>query len=97
MHCSWVMPYQKHATVAILNLDSTARLYKLRIGTIPYTWDERSRYLHATWRYTAPLPTRPMSDWNYLTVQGKGHYVGDTLTVHNPVEVWWGEGDEKIW
>ncbi|MEM1061290.1 MAG: DUF2961 domain-containing protein, partial [Planctomycetota bacterium] len=27
---------------------------------------------------------------------GRGVYVGDTLTVFNPVQRWWGEGDEKI-
>jgi hypothetical protein len=97
MRCRWVMPYQKHATVDLLNLDSRAHTYSIRIGTAPYTWDERSQYFHANWRYTYPLPTRPMSDWNYLTVEGGGRYVGDTLTVHNPVDIWWGEGDEKIW
>jgi len=97
MRFNWVMPYQKHATIKILNLDSIAHTYNLQVGTAPYLWDERSHYFHADWRYTYPLPTRPRSDWNYLSVRGQGHYVGDTLTVHNPVEIWWGEGDEKIW
>ncbi len=28
---------------------------------------------------------------------GKGVFVGDNLNVVNPVEAWWGEGDEKIY
>jgi hypothetical protein len=24
-------------------------------------------------------------------------FVGDALTLYNPVEIWWGEGDAKIW
>ena len=33
---------------------------------------------------------------NYVTVKGKGVYVGDTLTLFNTHPDWWGEGDEKI-
>src|SRR5690606_15037365 len=33
----------------------------------------------------------------YVTVEGKGVYVGDTLTLFNGAPRWWGEGDEKIY
>ena len=36
-------------------------------------------------------------DLNVATLEGRGHYVGNTLTVANPVSIWWGEGDEKIY
>ena len=36
-------------------------------------------------------------DFNYVTVDGKGVYVGDALTVYNRVDAWWGEGDEKVY
>ncbi len=36
-------------------------------------------------------------DFGFLRLEGAGHYVGNTLTVTNPVSVWWGEGDEKIY
>ena len=49
------------------------------------------------WRGQYPVPTRPHSDWNYVTLKERGVYVGDTLTVMNPVDNWWGEGDEKIY
>ena len=35
-------------------------------------------------------------DVNYVQVQGQGVYVGDTLTLFNGADAWWGEGDEKI-
>jgi hypothetical protein len=38
-----------------------------------------------------------MKDWNYVEIKGKGLFVGDTLSVINPVSNWWGEGDEKIY
>jgi hypothetical protein len=43
------------------------------------------------------VATRPFSDFNYVTLTGRGVYVGDTLTVMNPIPTWWGEGDAKIW
>lgn len=97
MQCRWVMPYQKSALIRILNLGSEVHSCQVEIGTQPYRWDERSLYFCAGWHYTYPLPTRPFSDWNYVSIAGRGRYVGDTLTVYNPVEIWWGEGDEKIW
>ena len=54
-------------------------------------------YFHSAWRHEYPITTRPMHDWNYVTIQGKGVYVGDTLTVMNPSTAWYGEGDEKIY
>lgn len=97
MQCRWVMPYQKSAAIRVLNLGSESHSCQIEVGTQLCTWDERSLYFYAGWHYTNPVPTRPFSDWNYVRVEGKGHYVGDTLTVYNPVDRWWGEGDEKIW
>ena len=91
------MPYQEHAVIHILNLGTEPYTCRIEVNTEPYAWDDRSFYFHAGWHYSHPLPTRPFSDWNYVSIQGRGRYVGDTLTVHNPVERWWGEGDEKIW
>ena len=53
-------------------------------------------HFHANWRQRNQIPTRPVSDWNYITATGKGVYVGDTLCVFNPVSDWWGEGDEEV-
>ena len=97
MSCRWVMPYQKGGKVSLLNLSSGPVDAELEVKTGDWTWDERSMFFHAGWRGQYPLPTRPFSDWNYVTLKGRGVYVGDTLTVMNPVERWWGEGDEKIW
>ena len=46
-----------------------------------WTWDSSSMYFHAGWRGQYPVPTRPYSDWNYVTLKGRGVYVGDTLTI----------------
>ncbi|WP_404305938.1 glycoside hydrolase family 172 protein [Neorhodopirellula lusitana] len=97
MSCRWVMPYQKGGKVSLLNLSGAPVDAELEVKTGDWKWDENSMYFHAAWRGQYPVPTRPFSDWNYVTLKGKGVYVGDTLTIMNPVEKWWGEGDEKIW
>ena len=52
-------------------------------------------HFHAKWR-TADMKTRPFRDWTYCDLKGKGVFVGDMLSLMNPVAAWWGEGDEKI-
>jgi len=97
MTCRWVMPYKKRARISLVNLSDIPVGVELMVKTGTWTWDERSLYFNAAWRGQYPVPTRPFSDWNYGTFKGRGVYVGDTLTIMNPVERWWGEGDEKIW
>ena len=52
-------------------------------------------HFHAKWR-AETLKTRPFRDWTYCDLKGKGVFVGDMLSLTNPVTAWWGEGDEKI-
>ena len=97
MYCRWVMPYQKSGKISVLNLGDKPVDIELKAVVGDYSWDENSMYFNAAWRGQYPVPTRPFSDWNYVTLKGRGVYVGDALTVWNPVKRWWGEGDEKIW
>jgi hypothetical protein len=97
MSCRWVMPYQKSGKISVVNLGENPVEIQLNAVVGDYSWDENSMYFNAAWRGEYPVPTRPFSDWNYVTLKGRGVYVGDALTIMNPVERWWGEGDEKIW
>jgi hypothetical protein len=92
----WVMPYAKAARIVIRNHGKTSVRMKLAAATCPWDWDDSSMLFHASWHCQYPIKTRPMSDWNFLQIHGRGVYVGDTLTVFNPVAEWYGEGDEKI-
>lgn len=96
MSSRWVMPYREKGRVSVVNLGETEVNLELKVTTGTWKWDERSMYFNAAWRGQYPVPTRPYSDWNYVTLKGRGVYVGDTLTVMNPIARWWGEGDEKI-
>ncbi|WP_405604041.1 glycoside hydrolase family 172 protein [Polaribacter sp. Asnod1-A03] len=95
--CRWVMPYQTSASISIENLSKTPINIELNTVVDDYTWNEQSMYFNAAWRGQYPVSTRPFSDWNFVKLKGRGVYIGDALTIMNPVEKWWGEGDEKIW
>lgn len=97
MTCRWVMPYRGSGKVTLLNLHNQPVPVRLEAVVGEFSWDERSLYFHANWRHQYPVATRPFSDFNYVTLTGRGVYVGDTLTVMNPIPTWWGEGDAKIW
>lgn len=106
LSCYWIMPFQKQARVHILNLGSKpVKLVLGRIRSGPWDWDNRSCYFHAAWKQWADIKTQSNNkakdhgafDLNWITVKGRGTYVGDVLTLFNTANTWWGEGDEKIY
>ena len=97
MHCRWVMPYHSSALVSLLNLSSQAIPVKLQATTTPWIWDDRSMHFHAVWHYESGLNTEPPREWSFVQIHGRGVYVGDVLALYNPLDTWYGEGDEKIW
>jgi hypothetical protein len=97
MRCRWVMPYARKARVTLLNVGNRPVKATLHATTSSWKWDDRSMHFHAAWHYEAGLKTPPPSDWNFININGRGMYVGDSLALYNPVATWYGEGDEKIW
>ena len=97
MRCRWVMPYEKSAQIALLNAGSRPVKASFTATAAPWTWDARSMHFHTAWHHEAGLKTPPLREWNFITIKGRGVYVGDTLTIFNPIPTWYGEGDEKIW
>jgi hypothetical protein len=97
MVCRWVMPYAKAATITFHNLSGRPVGVQAEIVTSPWNWDSRSMHFHANWHFQAGIQVPPWMDWSYIAIKGKGIYVGDTLTVFNPIPSWYGEGTEKIW
>jgi hypothetical protein len=90
------MPYRESAEISLVNLHDRPVQAQLEVAVGDWDWDDRSMHFHASWRHQANIRTMPRSDWNYVTLSGRGVYVGDTLTIWNPKEIWWGEGDAKI-
>lgn len=97
LYSHWVMPFKEQARIKITNLGRARIRLSGHAIAVPGEWDRRSLYFHCKWVAGWDIPTRPMRDWQYLLVKGKGQFVGDMLHVTNPSERWWGEGDEKIY
>jgi hypothetical protein len=93
----WPMPFESDAILTITNYGKETMKVAMGVEYAPWEWDERSMHFHACWRFDHPIPTQPRQDWNYVEIKGKGVFVGDNLAVINPSEIWWGEGDEKIY
>ncbi|MBI9019536.1 MAG: DUF2961 domain-containing protein [Phycisphaerae bacterium] len=102
MSCWWPMPFKYSATVKIINYGKANVEVELGdIGISDWQWTDRTMYFNSSWRGENEIDVvgadrSTMQDWNYLTVQGKGVYVGDTLAIFNRANAWWGEGDEKV-
>lgn len=112
--CDWVMPFEKTAKISLRNLGAQeVELQTLTAAIADWKWDERSMHFNARWHElfeastSRPTPGNEKGayDVNYVTIEGEGVYVGDTLTILNTrLEIdpnvidsdWWGEGDEKI-
>lgn len=108
----WVMPYRKTAKLTLEN-NSGDILYVKFNGTVsPWTWDQSSMYFHATYKTEQGIwdakwdwnPAKPIAgeakapiEWNFITIEGGGIYLGNTLAIDNKMQTWYGEGDAKVW
>ena len=100
MKAFWRMPFKKEAKVSFINYGDQDVDIDYRVFYEKTPWTDDTMYFHANWRQERGIQTlggAGTEDWNYVSILGKGVYVGDVLSVVNPVEAWWGEGDEKIY
>jgi hypothetical protein len=95
MVCRFWMPFQESVEIDLVNLGPTRVYGEATIRVSDYKWTDASRYFSAQW-VADRGSTRPFRDFNFITAEGEGHYVGSTLYVGNTVPAWWGEGDEKV-
>lgn len=110
MTCWWPMPFKESAEVRVTNHHATAPVEVEfgELGIADWTWTHGTMYFHTAWRgetmirFGSNSDPQHIKDWNYVTIAGKGVYVGDSLSLYNrpvmngPLGPWWGEGDEKI-
>ena len=101
MLSAWPMPFQSDATIQITNLgDQVVRVQDLNVYTNDWQWDESSMYFGGSWKQFYDKPTgggETQEDLTFNTLEGKGVYAGDLVTLYNNIAAWWGEGDEKIY
>jgi hypothetical protein len=96
----WAMPYQNSGEIRIANYSGQEINIDLQANTDEYSWQDNSLYFHASWKQQVEIPLTNQwencIDWNFATLNGKGVYRGDVLTLFNHSPRWYGEGDEKI-
>jgi hypothetical protein len=104
LSCAWVMPFEKDCVIRLRNVGSQAvDAARIEAKVKAWTWNERSMHFHATWRELNRVRTQTNEgaalgafDVNFVTIDGRGVYAGDSLTLYNGAAMWWGEGDEKV-
>lgn len=99
MVCYWVMPFQKKASVRLINKGDRSVTIHLEIASGDYEWSKNSMYFHGNYKALPGFETKARKgrDFNFITLKSPGVYVGDLLQVTKGVAGWWGEGDEKIY
>lgn len=100
----WVMPYAKSAVVTFTNRSANSIAIAGEASLMPWRRDDRSMYFHALFKYDPNVydrkwddTTQNAIDWNFVTIKGKGVYMGNTLAVDNHMDAWYGEGDAKAY
>ncbi|HEY3494086.1 MAG TPA: glycoside hydrolase family 172 protein [Polyangiaceae bacterium] len=91
--CRFAMPFRERASFEIVNGPGVSA----ELVFEPDPWSERSLHFHARHRPTSSVASQPPSDLRMLALRGQGVYVGDAFNIENPIQRWWGEGDEKIY
>lgn len=96
MACRWVMPYAKTASLRVVARGPQPVAVRVFVRYRPWIWDDRSMYFHSNWGMDKGINDLPPHNFNFITIKGRGLYVGDTLNVTSHSPRWWGEGPEKV-
>ena len=97
-NCYWPMPFRKACKITVTN-EGRRRVTMLYFHV---DWDKlpslpaHTPYFHARYRQSLPAPADG-SNYEFLNVQGKGHYVGTVMSVVQAEAGWFGEGDDYFW
>ncbi|MBN1418781.1 MAG: DUF2961 domain-containing protein [Planctomycetes bacterium] len=97
-NCYWPMPFRKSCKITVTN-EGRRRVTMLyyhvdwqKVESLP----PETPYFHAWYRQALPAPADG-SRYEFLSVQGKGHYVGTVMSVIQAEAGWFGEGDDTFW
>ena len=93
----FVMPYRERAELQVDNLTDIPAALKVRACLSDWKWEKNTLYFHADWRQENGLPTNCGIDYNMGTLNGRGVFKGDMLSLYNHGPRWYGEGDEHLW
>lgn len=107
LNCFFPMPFQKHARITVTNegRERVGSIYwniDLRAYRTPMPRDKL--YFHAQYRQATPNKAIPDKKTNldgkdnyvWMDANGRGHFVGVTMSVLQNADGWWGEGDDMF-
>jgi hypothetical protein len=97
LNCFWRMPFSNGARITVSNegpVPVEAFYYYVDYQKYDAPRNESGRF-HAVYRQAYPCPKG--ANYVILEAEGRGHYVGCNLSVHNRAGGWWGEGDDMIY
>ncbi len=95
-NCYWNMPFRKGFRITLENRNEEDVVVYYQITYIRRPVEEDACYFHAQFRRVNPNPY--MKDFTMIDIgEGSGQYVGTYMTwgVHN--NLWWGEGEVKMY
>jgi hypothetical protein len=90
-----LMPFKSAMHLSLANAGRAPYEVELRLRVGKRAFDGRDMHLRAQWG-SLTRDSWPFFDWNVLTALGAGKVVGTVYQISNPVLIWWGEGDQKI-
>ncbi|TKG97416.1 DUF2961 domain-containing protein [Puteibacter caeruleilacunae] len=121
----WIMPFKESCEIRLDNIGQETIGINGSLHFADYEWNSRSMHFYTSWHQYTKVETgfpknlvtmaveEGIKDLNFVSLKGKGVYVGDVLTLFNdnlPLNKttwtkedgnfqhsWWGEGDEKIY
>jgi hypothetical protein len=105
MNCFFPMPFESARLEVVNECEAPIRSFYYYVDHELYHAPPRDQgRFHAKWRRENPCDGIPANainldgEGNYLILQaeGRGHYVGCNLSVHNLTGGWWGEGDDMF-
>jgi hypothetical protein len=90
-----LMPFRSSMAMSLTNAGRIPYNVEvsLRVGKRHFT--KRDYHLRAQWG-ALTRESWPPFDTNFLAATGEGKVVGTVYEIANPVLIWWGEGDQKI-
>jgi len=102
----WPMPYKSNARVSLKNSSRHEVTALINVYSKKKGWSKNTMYFHASWKQENGIHLFHCADdisnpdrynFNMATLEGKGVFRGDVLSLYNYSESWYGEGDEHIW
>ncbi|MCK6448523.1 MAG: DUF2961 domain-containing protein [Planctomycetes bacterium] len=93
----WPMPYRETARLALRQTGKERVAVRCKVTVEAFDVDERTLRFGAQWSALAAAPTLPLRDWRVLALEGRGKFVGETLSVGNPLRAAATRADVKLW